>query len=67
MHGNDALMKCKVPSYVADLVEVVGWVSSEATEYRTNNINYGNLTTSGFLNSMLLDGTFIFSYEGCPL
>ena len=59
MHGNDALMKCKVPSYVADLVEVVGWVSSEATEYRTNNINYGNLTIHSFLISMLLDGTYI--------
>ena len=38
--GNDALMKCKIPSYVADMVEVVGWVNSEAAEYRVNN-NYG--------------------------
>lgn len=39
--GNDALMKCKVPSYVADFATVVGWVDSEATEYLINN-NNGN-------------------------
>ena len=39
--GNDALMKCKVPSFVADFAAVVGWVDSEATEYLFNN-NNGN-------------------------
>ena len=39
--GNDAFMKCKVPSYVADFATVVGWVDSEATEYLINN-NNGN-------------------------
>ncbi len=26
--GNDALFRCKIPSHVADLVSVVGWVDS---------------------------------------
>ena len=29
IRGNDALFKCKIPSYVADLAVVVGWVDSE--------------------------------------
>ena len=31
--GNDALFKCKIPSYVADLAEVSGWLDSEGNEY----------------------------------
>ena len=45
MHGNDALLKCRIPSYVADLTEVVGWVDSEGHEYRVNG-NYGNFTSN---------------------
>ena len=47
--GNDALMKCKIPSLVADMVTVVGWVNSEATEYRISN-NYGNFVGNLALN-----------------
>ena len=32
IHGNDALLKCAVPSFMSDLVEVVAWVDSEGTE-----------------------------------
>ncbi len=31
--GNDALLKCKVPSFVADFVSVAGWIDSEGNEY----------------------------------
>ena len=41
VRGNSALIKCKVPSYVADLVDVIAWVDSEALEYRINQ-DYGN-------------------------
>jgi len=40
--GNDALVKCKIPSYVSDLAQIVGWVDSEASEFLINN-HYGNL------------------------
>ena len=39
--GNDALVKCKVPSYVADFADIVGWVNSEGTQY-LYNVNNGN-------------------------
>ena len=29
IHGNDVLVKCKIPSFVADFVSVSGWVSSD--------------------------------------
>ena len=41
VRGNSALIKCKVPSYVTDLVDVIAWVDSEALEYRINQ-DYGN-------------------------
>ncbi len=31
--GNSALLKCEIPSFVADFVSVVSWVDNEATEY----------------------------------
>ena len=31
--GNDALVKCSIPSFVADFGSVVGWVDSEGNEY----------------------------------
>ena len=40
--GNDALFKCKIPSYVADIIRVEGWVDSEGTSYSAVS-NRGNL------------------------
>ena len=31
--GNDAIMKCKIPSFVADFVSVVSWQDAEGNEY----------------------------------
>ncbi len=31
--GNDALMKCSVPSFVAESVQVVSWQDSEGGEF----------------------------------
>ena len=45
VRGNDALMKCKIPSYAADMAEVTGWGDSEGHDYRMGN-NYGNLINS---------------------
>ena len=34
--GNDALMKCQVPSLVADLVSVHSWLDSKGNEFGMN-------------------------------
>ena len=31
--GNDALMKCKIPSFVSDFVKVVSWLDNEGKEF----------------------------------
>ena len=38
--GNDALVKCSVPSYAADFMEIVGWVTNE--DYEITNLVDGN-------------------------
>ena len=37
--GNDVLLKCNIPSFVADFVSVVAWVDSESTSYYPSNDN----------------------------
>jgi hypothetical protein len=33
MKGNSAIIKCSIPSFVADFVHVVGWTDEEGKEY----------------------------------
>ncbi|MPC96061.1 hypothetical protein E2C01_091298 [Portunus trituberculatus] len=33
IRGNSAILKCKIPSFVADFVSVQAWVDSEGTNY----------------------------------
>lgn len=38
LRGNAATLKCLLPSFVADFVEVIEWVSPEdGTSYKTND------------------------------
>ena len=37
IRGNDALLKCEIPSHVSDLVIVDSWVDSQGTEIRTDH------------------------------
>ncbi len=40
--GNDALVKCDIPSFVTDLVQVTGWTDNDGNEFiATANSNYG--------------------------
>ena len=39
--GNDALMKCEIPSFVSDLVEVQSWIDNEENLFMKNSFNYG--------------------------
>ena len=42
MIGNDVLLKCNIPSYVADFLTVASWVSSEGDEISPNPNTFGN-------------------------
>lgn len=50
IRGNSAVLKCKIPSFVADFVSVQSWVDSEGKHYYPNN-NYGN-----FVKPLALEG-----------
>ena len=39
--GNDAIVKCKIPSFVADFVTIVSWKDNQDNVYYQNN-NIGN-------------------------
>lgn len=48
--GNDALLKCKIPSFVADFVSVVNWEDDKQNILYPNK-NYGNETQNIFLKN----------------
>lgn len=52
IRGNTAVLKCNIPSFVADFVRVDAWVSSEAKEFLYTN-DYGNFFLWDFQISRL--------------
>lgn len=40
IRGNTAVLKCSIPSFVADFVYVDSWIDEEGTVYKTSD-NYG--------------------------
>ena len=41
--GNFALMKCSIPSFVADLITVISWQDNTGKVYAPNPLNYGTV------------------------
>lgn len=39
IRGNSAIIKCKIPSFIADFVSVDAWIADDDTVYTLNNIN----------------------------
>lgn len=48
MRGNSAILKCSIPSFVADFVYVVAWVDQEGTEI----VSYDDFAESKILMMM---------------
>ena len=46
IRGNAAIFKCQVPSFVADYVEVAGWIDSNDGRYSTEEELYGTRNRS---------------------
>lgn len=42
--GNDALIRCEIPSFVGDFVRVVGWADQEGNEFLEGSNNLGNFS-----------------------
>lgn len=43
LRGNAALLKCNLPSFVADFVSVEAWISDDGMEILPNDTNSGTL------------------------
>lgn len=56
--GNSAIMRCLLPSFVADFVQVSSWLiidDDESTEINVSQANYGNkVELSGVIRTPLL-------------
>ena len=37
--GNDVVIKCNIPSFVADFLSVTAWVTSEGTEFQQSDMS----------------------------
>jgi hypothetical protein len=47
MRGNSAIVKCSIPSFVADFVHVVAWADEDGIEYtRSNDYALGRLVVA---------------------
>jgi hypothetical protein len=44
IRGNAAVMKCKIPSFVADFVQIDAWIADDGQVHKYNdNANYGTI------------------------
>lgn len=46
IRGNSAIVKCKIPSFVADFVSVDAWISDSDITYTLFNTNNNNCKSS---------------------
>ena len=44
--GNSAIMKCEVPSFVSDLIEVSSWQDDSGHIYQANDNTYGKFPST---------------------
>ena len=41
IRGNSAILKCKIPSFIADFVTVDAWIDNDGNEYSHTKDEYG--------------------------
>lgn len=52
MRGNSAILKCSIPSFVADFVHVTAWVDEDGKEIVASS-NFTESKSTGILNNLL--------------
>lgn len=60
IRGNTAILKCNIPSFVADYVSVQAWISDDGSELLPSNENYGMArveTVFGLITIFLFQGS----------
>lgn len=67
MRGNSAIIKCLIPSFVADFVQVVAWINEEGEEFKIEtDFSDGNKVwkfSSSRVPFLDVLGIFIYFFE----
>ena len=53
--GNSALVKCEIPSFVADFVSVVSWIDNDQVEYFPSNLGTSYCISIGALHKQFVN------------
>lgn len=64
IRGNAAIFKCQVPSFVADHVDVVGWIDSNGGSYVADEQSYGSQKLKDARCTVLVSFFFFCKPEG---
>ena len=59
--GNSALVKCDIPSFVADFVSVVSWLDNDGMEYFPSNLGTFKQILGQYTSNLLSTDLFNFS------
>lgn len=65
IRGNSAILKCSIPSFVADFVYAVSWLDSDGHEYSLNENNFG--TVAFYLNACKSHKSYDIELGNCVL
>ena len=63
--GNDALLKCGVPSFAADFIDLIGWVTNEG--YSIGRNKNGKMRDGENQLIMMAYATLFFQVDACAL
>lgn len=62
IRGNNAIMKCEIPSFVADFVSVQSWQDSNGNVYYPRDADYGNFSCVCFFSLLGLSVFFFLLF-----
>ena len=55
--GNDVVIACNIPSFVADFLSVTAWVTSEGTEFQQSDVSGNHRHHVHTLSEVASDGS----------
>lgn len=63
MRGNSAILKCLIPSFVADFVQVVAWINEDGEEFvLEKNYSGGKAADDSSSTSILICPELVLSF-----
>lgn len=54
LRGNAGLLKCNLPSFVADFVDIESWIDDDGMEIFRNSTEFGSFTKQNIIMLLLL-------------